>query len=105
MNAGGLPHLITIEQNTGERDAAGQLLQNWTELMQRHARVTPASGKEALVAGHRAAEITHVVRMRFTDGLLPQMRVMFRGRVLEIVAVIDPDERRRELTLHCVERA
>lgn len=43
------------------------------------------------------------MRLRWYPDITPDMRIMYAGRVLNIVSVIDPEEAHRELQLMCKE--
>ena len=51
-------------------------------------------------------EVTHIVKMRYLAGFTPvRHRLVLEGRVLNILAVLDIEERHREMQVHCKELA
>lgn len=104
VTTGELRHRITIQQVTEDRDALGGTSEAWSEFAQAWAAVEPIKGREYFGAQQVNSEVTHRVRLRYREGIRSQMRVQFHGRIFGIEAVLNIDERNRELHLMCVER-
>jgi SPP1 family predicted phage head-tail adaptor len=105
MQAGKLRHQITLEQNTGVEDTAGQVVDNWTPFATNlWASIRPLTGEEVLQAQQVQAEVTHEVKLRYLAGVTPQLRVLFGARVFNILSVVNTDERNYELVLLCKEQ-
>lgn len=69
------------------------------------AKVELLQGHELLKAQQIVQEVTHRVTIRYLSGVLARMVVVLRdGRRFQIQAVQDPDERKWEMRLLCVER-
>jgi head-tail adaptor len=70
-----------------------------------HCAISPASPKdlENIGSGTVIAQATHIVTGRYHKGINTETRLLFRGRVLNVVAVVNVDERDRELQLACAE--
>lgn len=103
MQAGRLRHRIQIKTPVEARNSYGERIVTWSTLATVWASVEPLRGREFLDAEQVQAEISHRVRMRYYPGILPNYRVVFGGRVLEIQAVINVNERNREMQLMCKE--
>lgn len=106
MQIGPLRNRITLESRTVDRTTAGfgEPTENWTTLATVWASVEPLSGEEFFQAQQENAEVTHRVRLRFRSGITPKHRLKVGTRILDIVSVIDPEERGLELELLCRER-
>lgn len=104
MQAGRLRHRIIIQEHQITRDTYQGEIEAWGEVATVWAEVSPISGREFILQQRAEAEVTHRVRLRYRAGLKPQMRVLFSGRVLQIEAVLNQEERHRELVLMCRER-
>lgn len=102
MRAGELRERIQLQAKQVTRDTFGAEVITWVTQATVWARVTAVSGDEAVTLSQEAATMTHQVVIRYYDGLTPVMRVLWRGRVLEIRSVI-PDEKRQQMTLLCSE--
>lgn len=103
MKAGDLRHRITIQRLVLAPDEYGQPVEYWQDVATCWAAVEPLRGRELFVAQQAQSEVTTRVRLRYRAGITPDMRVLFGARVLEILYVIDPEERHRELQLLCRE--
>lgn len=103
MRAGLLRHRVRIETRVQAQDAYGQPVQDWAEVTTVWASVEPVSGREYWAAQQAQAEVTHRVVMRARE-LSPAMRLVHRGRVLEVVAVRDIEERGRRIEVLTRER-
>lgn len=98
-----LRHRVTIQHKTVTRDADGIAAETWQDVTTVWAAVEPLRGREYLQAMAVAVEVTTRVRVRCLPGVTPAMRLLFGSRIFNIVSVIDPEERHRELQLMCVE--
>lgn len=105
MRAGRLRHRVTIQENVGSENNFGETVDDWQAVTTRWAAVDPLRGRERFEAQQISAEVSHRVTMRYFADLTPTMRLVYDGRVLEIEAVIDVEERGRELELLCRENA
>lgn len=109
MDAGKLRHRILVQSPTRTVNAFGEPVISWTPAVavcERSASVTPLSGVELERARQVQEEVTHQVVLRGdpeTRTITPADRVVFEGRFLQIVSVLDRDERGIELTLLCKE--
>jgi SPP1 family predicted phage head-tail adaptor len=75
----------------------------WVDHLTTKAYVKPTSGNERFFAMRTEANITHRIYIRYRAGILPNMRVNYDGRLMEIKSVIDIDERKKWLEIGAVE--
>lgn len=96
---------MTIQREVVTRDTFGAEVNPWTDVATVWASVRPgASGERFISAADQVqATITHTVRVRYREGLSPKMRLKWEGRFLGIQSVVEPDGRKRELVLLCLE--
>lgn len=106
MRSGKLRHVITIEQPTDGHGATyneGTL--TFADLYANiRAAVIPLTGKELFGQSKVEAGVSHRVEMRYRPDITPKCRVQFKGRTLEIVSIINLEERNKELHLMCWEQ-
>jgi len=103
IQAGKLRHTIIIQQQQG-RDSTGAPTSAWTDFAKDvRASVEPLQGREYLAASGQQAEVTTRFRLRYIPGVTAAMRVVFEGRIFNIVTPIDPNMLHRELLLMTVE--
>ena len=101
--AGELRHRVSIERLTSYLGQWGHE-SAWRSIATVWASVVATDGGEKFDVKTSGVDssMTHTVRMRFRADLTTKDRLVHRGQRLEIVSVIDPDGRRRELALKCV---
>ncbi len=94
---------MTVQLATETRNRLGETVQSWATYAERWASVQGLSSREVLLTGQQQTEITHRVRMRYLDGMTNSMRILWRGRVLEITSLLEHNNR-SEHELLCTER-
>jgi len=105
MRAGTMRHKVVIQQNVPtEKDSYGAEVDNWTDYATVWASIEPARGREFWESQQVNAEVTGKIRIRYLGGITPKMRVKHGNRIFDIVSVINPEERNRELQLMVKER-
>lgn len=103
IDPGKLRERVTVQQAAENRNRLGETVQTWSTFVERWASVTGISSREFFLSGQQQTEITHRVRMRYVDGLNSTMRILWRGRVLEIASALE-NATRSEHELLCTER-
>lgn len=103
MRAGDLRKRVKIQQRGTTQDSFGQQITTWTDVAEVWASIEPMSGRELMAAAAVQSETTHTVVIRYRPGIVPAMRINYGGRLFNIGAVIDENERHRMLTLICSE--
>ena len=103
IQPGRLRERITVQQATESRNSLGESVQAWSTFAERWASVDGLSSREVLLTGQQQTEITHRVRMRYLDGFASTMRILWRGRVLEITSLLEHNNRSEHEVL-CTER-
>lgn len=101
---GWLRHRVTVESAAGASDGAGGETVVWDTVATVWARVVPTTARETITAGHLTGDVSHTVTMRFRADIAGGMRIVYRGRVLRILAAFDPDETRRYLVAKAQEQ-
>jgi SPP1 family predicted phage head-tail adaptor len=81
----------------------GGAVKTWTTFKEVHAQVQALSGREYWQSKQVNAETTHKINIRYLQGVLKTMRVIFGSQVLEIESVL-PDERKTEVVMMCIDR-
>lgn len=89
IDPGKLRERVTIQQATESRNSLGETTLAWTTYAERWASVEGVSAREALELGQVDVSVTHRVRMRYVDGMTQNMRLVWRGRTLEIIALLE----------------
>lgn len=105
MRAGPLRHRPTLQAATEATDSFGKRTRSWSDVGTVWARVEPLSGRELERARAVRSDVTHRITTRGRVPLAPGLRLLLRGRAIELHYVLDLDERRRELVAYGTEVA
>ena len=109
MRAGDLRHRVIVQVNTPSFDPNGGNVDSWATDTTVWASVQTLTGKKLEIARQIDSEATTQVRMRYcgTDGV-PDVtvdnRLLFGARILQIVYVINENERNVMLQILCKEK-
>lgn len=82
------PHTITIQNYVETVDEGGGLTQEWEPYTQTEAFVVPIGGQEYYQAHQTTNPSDYDVYIPYREDILPNMRVVFRGKIMGISAVI-----------------
>lgn len=93
IEPGKLRERVTVQIASGTTNALGETVLAWTNSTAVWASVEGVSAREALAAGQQDVTITHKVRLRYLPGLTQQMRFAWRTRTLNIVSLLEYDNR------------
>jgi SPP1 family predicted phage head-tail adaptor len=93
IDPGKLRERVTIQQADEARNSLGETTLSWATFTERWASVEGVTAREALGLGQLEISITHRVRLRYVTGLTQQMRLIWRGRTLEIVSLLEHNNR------------
>lgn|SRR4030065_1640189 len=99
MRAGELRNYITIQQPTESQDANLELILTWSTFATVWASIEPLIGREFYAARQVNAELTGKISLRFINGITAKMRVLYDSKTYNIEAVIDVENRHKELIL------
>lgn len=99
MRAGSLRHQITIQAKSIGTDTYGGPTETWADVATVWAAVEPLSGRELTNAQAVYAETTTKITMRYRAGVIQATRIMFGGRYYNIQAIVDTEQRHRELII------
>jgi len=103
MIGGQLRHKITFQVNTPVSDGMGGQTASWADSFDAFAAVWPISANERIKNQGIEHEITHRVRMRYESRIVPTLRIKFGTRYLEIISIINPNERNVYLDIMATE--
>lgn len=103
IRAGDLKRQITIQSRVAGKDSFGQSSVAWVDFVSTRAAITPLQGNELVTAQAQFAEISHHVEIRLRPGITASMRILYQGRIFNILSVIDDFTAHRRLVLMCSE--
>ena len=93
----------TIQQRSTGKDTFGQQSMTWTDYLPVWAYIEPMTGRELIAAQAQQSEVTHQVVIRYRAGITAAMRLVYEGRIFDILSVVDTDTQHRRLVLQCAE--
>lgn len=96
-------HRVTLRKKEIAEDALKQQSEAWTDIATVWAAIEPLSGREYFAASQENTEVTTRITIRYLPGITTDLRVVFGGRVFEVLSAIDPGERNISLILMCKE--
>jgi len=93
MRAGRLRHRITFEAlGLGQDPVTGERLESWAPIWEKvPASVEPLSARDLIAAQAGQSEATGRMVIRYRPGVLPTMRIIYRGEVYNIQGPPLPD--------------
>ena len=103
ITPGMLRHSVTIQALQTTTDPTGGRVESWIDDAAVKAFVKPISGSEVYAAMRLDTRLTHKVMMRYRADVDAVKRLVFKGRILNITAAINVEERDRWLEIHCTE--
>ena len=104
MEAGKLRHIIRIQQANYATSESGQTQTTYSDFATGvFAEIKTISGHEQMKAGKLDAQVTHMVTIRWRDGVFENMRILWGIRELNIVYISEDDTHKREMYLYCKE--
>ena len=91
MRAGLLRHQIVIQHQTAQQDpVTGEMATAWVEFARVWAAVDPLSARDLIAAQASQSQASGRITIRYRPGVLPTMRILYRGKVYNIHGVL-PD--------------
>jgi len=93
LRSGIMDQKAEIQTPTDSVNSIGEPELAWSTFATRWIAVLPLSGNEAINAMANEASVTHRVRMRYTPGLKPKMRLISESRTFEILSVVERGRR------------
>jgi SPP1 family predicted phage head-tail adaptor len=105
VRAGRLRHRLTLQAPVDTSDGAGGFQRAWSTTATLWGAIEPGDAAEGVVADALTALRRHTITIRWRTGIAAGQRLAKGARLFEIIAVVDPDERRRWLELLVEERA
>lgn len=107
VKAGALRSRIDILAPTGSQSGTGGVVPSTgspvTIASRLPAEVTAGPLAETLQVGALQAAISTLIRIRYQPGIEPYMHVQLEGRTLQILAIVDVDNRHVTLEITCAE--
>ena len=93
LKSGIMDQKATIQTPTEGTNSIGEPTFTYSTFATRWMALLPVSGAERVASLQNEGTVTHRVRMRYTSGLKPKMRLVSEGRTFEIDSVVERGRR------------
>lgn len=93
LHSGVMDSKATIETPLDTVNSIGEPVLTYSTFATRWIALLPLSGAERVASLQNEGTVTHRVRMRYTNGLKPKMRLVSDGRTFEIDSVVERGRR------------
>lgn len=106
LTSGMLRNRLQIERATQVPNGSGGYTNTWesiTGTSMIRAYIKPLSGNERYQAARIESDVTHKVYMRYRTDFGAADRINYNGRIMQIKAVLNIEERNKWLELNVVE--
>ena len=104
MQSGKLRETITIQQKNITVSEAGEQIITWSSFKADvRAGIETPTGREYFGQNKLNAQVSHVVKTRWIDGILPEMRILWGTRILNIEYISEDRKHAREMWIYCKE--
>lgn len=104
MNPGILRHRITIQKYGPVENSIGEKTVGYQDDYSVWAKIEPISGRDRERLGKSETEVSHKVLIRYRTGITPANRIVYNGRIFDIIVPINNGELNKTLTIFCMER-
>ena len=93
LHAGIMDQKAEIQTPTEGVNSIGEPTFTYSTFATRWIALLPLSGAERVASLQNEGTVTHRVRLRYTPGLKPKMRLVSEGRTFEIDSVVERGRR------------
>jgi SPP1 family predicted phage head-tail adaptor len=97
MRAGDLNKYVTIQYPALSKNSFGEEIETWVDHVNVWCSIEPISGSEKWLQQQRVSEATYKIRMRYRLGIDERMRIKYKNRNLQFLAVLNLYEESREI--------
>ncbi|HUS97217.1 MAG TPA: phage head closure protein [Hyphomicrobiaceae bacterium] len=104
MAIGALRHRVRIEAAVRTAAPGGGATEAWQEVATVWGSLGPLRGGEPVAGDAIEARVLHDITMRYRPDVKAEMRLDIEGRLFDIKAVLDLDDRRQWITCRCEEQ-
>lgn len=91
--SGRMRERVTVQRPVDVQSTFGEATLEWETLGDVWAQVTGLSARDYFAAQQAGTLTTHRVYIRFYAGIDPTYRLIWRGRKLEIISVLEREDR------------
>ena len=94
---GAMRHRLTLQQRVSTSDTAGGYVEGWEDVAVLYAAIEDTGGRIDMRGMQERHSVTHRLTVHYRDDITPAMRLSGEGRIYDIVAILDRDNRKAYL--------
>jgi len=99
MNIGKMRHRLILQQPVSSQNTMDETVVTWTDMATVWGQIDPATGSWYFQAKQANSNVTGRVHIRYRSDIDPTWRIQYGTRYLNIVSIINVDEKNRELLI------
>lgn len=103
ITPGSLRNRIKIQRESFTPDGLGGGTNAWADYAEIRAFIKPISGSERLYSMRLEANVTHRIFIRYRDDLTTKDRISYKGRLMQIRALINLEEANKFIEIYADE--
>jgi SPP1 family predicted phage head-tail adaptor len=103
INPGMLNRKIQIQKNIDSPDGSGGLTRQWVTVFTCWAQVSDLGGSEPYEHMQNYPHQNYHITIRYRLGISANMRVLYRGKILNIRSIQDENEEHALISMTCEE--
>lgn len=103
LRAGDLRHRVRLQREARTDDGAGGATVRFVDVCWLWCEVRTTLTRTLVEGKKLNPKLTHTVRMRYREGLTPDLRLVYGSQALRIDSIADPTGERIELMALCEE--
>lgn len=92
---------VTLQRPSSGKDAVGQPITNWQDVVTIWAHIRNENGAQTIQAGAEVSKVKSSVRIRYRTGVTEDMRVLYGAVVYRIEAILPDEEGKQFMDLVC----
>lgn len=100
MRAGSMRERLTFQKKVETRSSFNEGVVSYEDHCTVWGSITPNSGRKYYEALQSTSEVKGEIRIRPRSDIEPTMRIKYGNRYLEIVSIVNIQERNRELLIY-----
>ena len=100
MRAGQLRHSLIFQKETRSRNSFNEEEVTWADHCTVWGQVLPNAGRKYYEGLQANSEVTGEIHIRYRTDILPTMQIKHGDRTFEILSIVNPQERDRELLIY-----
>lgn len=100
MRAGQMRERITFQKKIETRNSFNEVEISYSDHVTVWAQVLPNAGTKFYQALQGTSQVSGEIHIRYRSDIEPTMRILYGNRYLEIISLVNPQERNKEQIIY-----